>query len=39
MTGELDKAVRTIDSVIADLRERIEGVNNGESDEGASYLY
>ena len=39
VTGELDKAVRTIDSVIADLRERIEGVNNGESDEGASYLY
>ena len=38
VTGELDKAVRAIDSVIADLRERIEGVNNGESDEGP-YLY
>jgi signal transduction histidine kinase len=38
-TGELDQAVRTIDSVIADLRERIEGVNSGESDQGPSYLY
>ena len=39
VTGELDKAVRAIDSVIADLRERIEGVNSGETDEGSSYLY
>ena len=39
LTGELDKAVRTIDNVIAELRERIEGVNNGEGDEPPAYLY
>ena len=39
VSDELDSAVRAIDSVIADLRERIEGVNNGESEEGSSYLY
>lgn len=38
ITGELDKAIRAIDDVIANLRERIEGVNSGESDQPA-YLY
>ena len=39
ITGELDIAVRTIDNVIADLRERIEGVNSGESGQPQGYIY
>jgi len=39
ITSELDKAVRTIDNVIAELRERIEGVNSGEPDQPQGYLY
>jgi signal transduction histidine kinase len=32
LTGELDKAIRTIDNVIADLRDRIEDLTNPEQD-------
>ena len=39
ITSELDKAVRTIDNVIAELRERIEGVNNGAPDQPQTYFY
>ena len=37
ITAELDKAVRTIDNVIAELRERIEGVTNSESSQSQGY--
>jgi signal transduction histidine kinase len=39
ITSELDIAVRTIDNVIAELRERIEGVNSGESGQPQGYVY
>jgi signal transduction histidine kinase len=32
VSGELDTAIRTIDNVIADLRERIEDVTAGDHD-------
>jgi len=32
LTGELDKAIRTIDNVIADLRDRIEDLTSPEQD-------
>ena len=36
IAGELDHAVRTIDNVIADLRDRIEDLTGQEHDESAT---
>ena len=39
ITNELDIAVRTIDNVITELRERIEGVNSSEPGQPQDYVY
>jgi signal transduction histidine kinase len=36
LTGELDRAIQTIDNVIADLRDRIENLTSPESQDASS---
>jgi signal transduction histidine kinase len=38
LPGELDHAIRAIDNIIADLRDRIEDVTAGDQDQPPGYL-